>query len=378
MLKDIVSFVKQKDFKLIKELGRGGLGKTVLLFDSEMAEQFVCKKYAPYDDAIKDDYYEYFKNEIKVMYRVNHPNVVRIFNYYLYPEFKTGYILMEFIEGKNISEYLIENPSKIDYVFQQVIEAFQYLESNHILHRDIRNENLLISVDGQAKVIDFGFGKQIYSESDKGKSISLNWWCEVPRDFDTGIYDSKTEIYFVGKLFEAILSEAVNEPFSFPFSYRHILERMVRLAPSERAQSFGEIKGQLIEQSTSFDEMFSFDERKAYKSFADSLISAIASIDEAAKYNNDMTRAVASLEQLYKTNVLEDEIHNTNDLIRIFVSGSFRFYNKPILSTYVLRDIIQILKKSNSEKRDIFLLNIQNRLNRIHRTSAPNADDIPF
>ena len=69
---------------MLKELGRGGLGKTVLILDPEMGEQFVCKKYAPYDDALKDEYYSYFKNEIKVMFQVNHPNIVRIFNYYLY------------------------------------------------------------------------------------------------------------------------------------------------------------------------------------------------------------------------------------------------------------------------------------------------------
>lgn len=160
MKKDIISFVKQKDFKFLKELGHGGLGKTVLLLDPEMAEQFVCKKYAPYDPSLQNEYYDYFKNEIKVMYQLNHPNIVRIFNYYLYPELKTGYILMEFIDGQQIAKYLLANPSRFDDVFHQTINAFQYLETNAILHRDIRQENILVSSEGNVKVIDFGFGKK--------------------------------------------------------------------------------------------------------------------------------------------------------------------------------------------------------------------------
>lgn len=378
MAKDVISFVRQKDFRLLKELGQGGLGKTVLLLDSEMAEQFVCKKYAPYDPAIQDEYYDYFKNEIKVMYQVNHPNIVRIFNYYLYPEFKTGYILMEYIDGSQIGEFLQSNPSRFDYVFQQTIEAFQYLEANTILHRDIRKENIMVSVDGTVKIIDFGFGKRIFGEEDKGKSISLNWWCEKPRDFESNIYDSTTEVYFVGKLFEYILADGFDQPFEYQFSYRHIFEKMVRINPTERIRSFADVKSALLEQTVSFDELFSWEERQTYKNFADGLLKSIASFDEGSKYQSDMARIITNLEQLYKENVLEEEVQNTNILVRAFVSGSFQFYNKPVLSTYALRDMVKILKTAGTEKREIFLLNIQNRLNRVARTQPEEKDDIPF
>ena len=90
-MKQIIKFIKQKDYKYIKELGQGGLGRTILILDSELDEQFVCKKYSPYNLDIKGEYYQYFKNEIKVMYHVNNINIVRIYNYYLYPEKNTGY-----------------------------------------------------------------------------------------------------------------------------------------------------------------------------------------------------------------------------------------------------------------------------------------------
>lgn len=377
MEKEIVSFIRRKDYKLVKELGRGGLGKTFLLLDQEMAEQFVCKKYSPYYEGIKDQYYEYFKNEIKVMFQVNHPNIVRIFNYYLYPEFKTGYILMEYIDGESIYEYLKANQSQIDYIFEQTIDAFLYLENHQILHRDIRRENILITNDGQVKVIDFGFGKKVYAEDDTHKSISLNWWCEIPNDFNENQYDHCTELYFIGKLFERIILDGVEDWTFFSFKYKAILERMVKVDPHERFNSFSEVKERIIEYTNSFDDLFSYEEKEIYKTFAEYLTKSLESIDEDAKYNTEHSRIVAELESIYKANVLEDEVQNTRDVIRIFINGSYRFYNSPIFSCHNLRDILQLLNKSGPEKATILLLNIQNRLNQVKRTVNFDAD-IPF
>lgn len=378
MNKDVITFIKQKDFKFIKELGQGGLGKTVLVLDQEMAEQFVCKKYSPYDDSIKDEYYSYFKNEIKMMFQVNHQNVVRIFNYYLYPEYKTGYILMEYVDGNCIYDFLKENPAKIDYVFEQIIDAFLYLENHQILHRDIRSENILVNTEGQVKVIDFGFGKKIEVAEDAQKSISLNWWCEKPNDFLAGAYNHCTELYFIGKLFERILTDGIEDGIYFEFKYKVILENMVKIEPSDRYISFTQIKEHLIEYGTSFDELFTSQERRSYKAFAEKLISSLASIDENAKYITDVSRVISDLENAYKINVLEDEVQNTNGIIGAFLSGSYRFYNKPIFGCYVLRDFLQLLKRAGQEKKAIIMLNIQNRLNQVKRTEKAGYDDIPF
>ena len=378
MKKDIVSFIRQKDFKMLKELGRGGLGKTVLVLDPEMGEEFVCKKYSPYDDALKEEYYSYFKNEIKVMFQVNHPNIVRIFNYYLYPEFKTGYILMEFIDGKNIYDFLKSSPEQIDYVFEQVIDSFLYLENHQILHRDIRRENILISSDGQVKVIDFGFGKKIVVEGDKKKSISLNWWCDIPNDFLSGQYDHQTEIYFIGKLFESILIDGDEDWVFFEFKYKSILEKMTKIEPNHRFKSFSEVKENIVEHITSFDNLFTHQEKKTYKSFVESLVASLSEIDESTKYHTEISKIIAALENVYKANVLEDEVQNTNGILRAFLNGSYKYYNKPIFSCATLRDFLQILKMSGTEKSSILILNIQNRLNQIKGSSSVPDVYYPF
>src|SRR5690606_22854966 len=144
----------------------------------------------------KETYFKYFIDEIKLLHKVYHKNIVRVFNYYLYPEQVTGYILMEFIKGYKIDEYVSVNPDKLNNLFVQTIEGFAYLEENNILHRDIRPDNILVTNDGVTKIIAFGFGKTVDCDN-SDNSISLNWRYAKPDEFAQKIYDTKTEIYFV-------------------------------------------------------------------------------------------------------------------------------------------------------------------------------------
>ena len=70
-----------------------------------------------------------------------------------------------------------------------------------------RADIIRIDEDGNLKIIDFGFGKNITSSNDFEKSVSLNWWCELPEEFKIHRYDFQTEVYFVGKLFEKIIEK---------------------------------------------------------------------------------------------------------------------------------------------------------------------------
>lgn len=104
---DPIIFLRRKDYEVLNpNLGNGSFGKTILLRDNLIDELFVCKKYDPSDEEDKNRFYETFVNEIKIMHKLYHENTVRIYNYYLYPDSYTGYILMEYIEGTNIADYL--------------------------------------------------------------------------------------------------------------------------------------------------------------------------------------------------------------------------------------------------------------------------------
>ena len=192
MKSKLIEFIRKKDYKLVKEIGQGGTGRTVLLKDEQIGEHFVCKKYSPYYEDDKDVYFKNFVDEIKLLHLIYHRNVVRVFNYHLYPDQVTGYILMEYIKGVDIESYLKVNPDKINNIFTQAIEGFKYLEQNEILHRDIRPLNVLVSSDDTVKIIDFGFGKKIEFGDSFKKTISLNWLYSVPDEFNRKVYDFKT------------------------------------------------------------------------------------------------------------------------------------------------------------------------------------------
>jgi eukaryotic-like serine/threonine-protein kinase len=174
MSKETIQFLRQKDFRYIMDIGQGGTGKTILLKDETIDEVFVCKKYSPYYEEDSDKYYSNFLSEIKILHTLFHNNIVRVFNYYLYPDKKTGYILMDYIKGDTISNFIVANPDRINDIFSQIMSGFLYLEENEILHRDIRPENILVTESGIVKIIDFGFGKQIVFKEDYDKSISLS------------------------------------------------------------------------------------------------------------------------------------------------------------------------------------------------------------
>ena len=83
MENNIIKFLKSKDYIAIRDIGQGGTGKTKLIKDETINEIFVCKKYSTYYPEHQPIYYENFVNEIKILYKINHPNIVRVFSYYL-------------------------------------------------------------------------------------------------------------------------------------------------------------------------------------------------------------------------------------------------------------------------------------------------------
>lgn len=374
MENEIIKFIRQKDYKFIKEIGQGGFAKTVLLEDETIDSLFVCKKYAPYYAELQEDFFKNFIQEIKLLHLVSHVNIVRVFNYYLYPEKFTGYILMEYIEGNNIENFLHDRPEAINEIFIQVIEGFRYLESAEILHRDIRPQNILVNFNEKAKIIDFGFGKKAVFSKDFNKSISLNWWCETPNDFSENIYNHSTEIYFVGKLFEKAIVDNDIEVFG----YKEILNQMIKFDKKDRIESFNDINRAILNQeNVTID--FDKSEKETYRWFADDLVQIFSKIDSDCQYVMDIDRIIGKLENIYKKNLLEEYIQNYVELSSCFVSSAYRYKKNRKIYVSILKDFIDLLKKNPKEKQRIIINNLHNRIDAIERYSyVPPSDDIPF
>lgn len=375
MENQIVKFIRRKDFELVEELGRGACGRTVLLDDPIIGERFVCKKYAPIYEELTDELYGNFVEEIKLLHLLNHPNIVRVFNYYLYPEEKTGYILMEYILGDDIEDYLKSHPENINNIFTQAIEAFFHLEASDILHRDIRPMNILVSSEGKVKIIDFGFGKKITESKNFDKSISLNWWCEPPNEFKENIYNHTTEVYFVGKLFENIIIDNQIEQFS----YKNLVSRMVARDPEKRISLFSDVRNEIL--SGAFADI-GFDpfELDAYRNFADQLTMVISRLERSSKYIESPSDILRKLEESYKSIMLEEYVPTNSVVLRAFLSGAYYCSNIRHFEVATVRKFLELLRNASSAKRNIIVANLRTRMDALERyeESINYDDDVPF
>lgn len=376
MSDNVIEFVRKRNYVLVKELGQGACGKTVLLRDEVIDEHFVCKKYSPYYKEHKKEFFDNFLREIRLLHDVYHPNIVRVFNYHLYPEKLTGYIVMEYIDGSDVDEYVESNPGKLIDVFSQVVKGFGHLESRNILHRDIRPMNIMVTSDGVVKIIDLGFGKKIEIDDDFDKSISLNWWCDPPNEFLEKNYDFATEVYFVGKLFEKVVQDLGVDDFQ----YKTILRKMCQVDPRNRFGSFLDVEREMLSNKLT-EIVFFGNELTSYRDFANAITQHVVEIENGAKYVDDHERLVGKLESAYRNFMLEDEVPDCVHVLRCFLSGGFR-YRKNGFDVSCVKNFISLMKSSGDEKRRIILANIQSRLDAVDRYDPSKVDgfddDIPF
>lgn len=131
---DVVEFNQSKYFKFIREIGSGGTGVANLFKDETTNTLFAIKKYQPIGPNIeyREDFYHRFVEEIKILFNLSHPNIVRVYNYYLYPNYLLGYLQMEYIEGVSIDVYAKNNNIDLNRLFRSAINSFECLEKNNI------------------------------------------------------------------------------------------------------------------------------------------------------------------------------------------------------------------------------------------------------
>lgn len=195
---NIRKFLREKDYIIGDILGTGACGETRKIYDSVLNLYFVCKKFSPKNSNLKDNLFSRFIRETKILMLLNHKNIVRIYDYYIYSKMKAGFIIMEYIKGDTIDKYIMKKPEQINNIFSQVIDAFVYLEENKIFHRDIRPENILVDENDIVKIIDFGFSEQKYNSSDSMsttiQSNTKTWYFNLPEELDTQIDSDKVYV----------------------------------------------------------------------------------------------------------------------------------------------------------------------------------------
>ncbi|MBK7393014.1 MAG: protein kinase [Chloracidobacterium sp.] len=367
---DILEFTKTQPFTFERFLDKGATGRTALIRDELLDLPFVCKKYEVDDVLRRREYYDRFCDEVKLLYTAFHPNVVRIFSSYLFPTARRGYILMEYIDGTDLIDYLRGNPSRASSLFVQALAGFAHLEEKNILHRDIRPSNVMITNDGILKIIDFGFGKHIDSTTGFGKSITLNWAASEPAEFENGEYDFCTECYFVGKLFDKAVKETKAD-----FEYSGLLRKMTEHEPADRVKSFAEAR-KLLRTELSVNTVLGEDARLLYKPVAEYFTGVLSKLTYPVKYVENPDKVLASLKSVLQDSLFETVLLNHVAMIRVFIHSPAYFWTDRVqLSTSALEQFANMFENQSDEMKKIILSNLWTRFDKVPRQ---DPDDIPF
>lgn len=383
---DIVEFSRKKDYVMVNNnLGGGSFGKTVLLKDEYIDELFVAKKYDPQKGVDKTQFYKKFLEEIKILYKLNHKNIVRIYNYYVYEEGYTGYILMEYIDGDNIEDFITGfNPflatTSLDDIFSQLIDAFCYLESHGIVHRDIREGNILIDKFGTVKVIDFGIGKIFSSYTDSADDsdslismINRDNSDTLPQEYYERKYTSLTDMFYLAELYNRLISNAKN--FSkTDFSYHGIIEKMMEKNPENRFRSFAAVR-EAIDKHDFSNMNISDEDKQIYRKFTQSVYDSISIYNSTPKFITDVSVFIARLERALNLNLFEDTIQNNADVITSIIESDFTVNQKRIISRESAEEFFKWFSKSTPQSQVLILNNFISKLLTIQ---VAETDEYPF
>ncbi len=146
-------------YKIERELGRGGMGVVYLAHDPRL-DRAVAIKALP-DDLISDPArLARFEREARLLASLSHPNIAGVYG--LEEQAGARYLIMEFVEGEDLSARIARGPMPLDEALPAAIQIAAALEAAHdkgVIHRDLKPANIKLTPDGRVKVLDFGLAK---------------------------------------------------------------------------------------------------------------------------------------------------------------------------------------------------------------------------
>jgi serine/threonine protein kinase/tetratricopeptide (TPR) repeat protein len=150
-----------KHYLILDKIGQGGMGEVYKAEDKKLG-RFVAIKLLPEDAAKNEQARQRFLQEARSASVLNHPNIVTIYS--IDDHEGLDFIVMEYVEGKTLRAMIEQGALAVSHLLDlamQLADALAVAHSAGIIHRDIKSENVLLTVRGQAKVLDFGLAKVV-------------------------------------------------------------------------------------------------------------------------------------------------------------------------------------------------------------------------
>jgi serine/threonine protein kinase/Flp pilus assembly protein TadD len=151
-------------YKILEELGRGGMGVVYKAEDTQLRRTVALKFLSP-DSPVIPSREERFAQEAQTASALNHPNICTI--YEVGEAEGNSYIAMEYVDGRPLDRMISSGGLPPDDVLRfgtQIVEGFEHAHGRGIIHRDLKAANVMITPAGRVKILDFGLAKRLISE----------------------------------------------------------------------------------------------------------------------------------------------------------------------------------------------------------------------
>uniref|UniRef100_G3NLP6 MAP/microtubule affinity-regulating kinase 3 n=1 Tax=Gasterosteus aculeatus aculeatus TaxID=481459 RepID=G3NLP6_GASAC len=238
---------------LLKTIGKGNFAKVKLarhiLTGREVAIKIIDKT------QLNPNSLQKLFREVRIMKILNHPNIVKLFE--VIETERTLYLVMEYASGGEVFDYLVAHgrmkEKEARSKFRQIVSAVQYCHQKHIVHRDLKAENLLLDADMNIKIADFGFSNE-FTMGNKLDTFCGSPPYAAPELFQGKKYDGpEVDVWSLGvilytlvsgslpfdgqnlkELRERVLRGKYRIPFYMSTDCENLLKRFLVLNPSKR------------------------------------------------------------------------------------------------------------------------------------------------
>ena len=223
-------------YEIRRELGQGAMGVVYEGFDPMIGRRVALKtvRRDQLDRAEVDEILARFKREAQAAGRLNHPNIVAIYEYG--EEAGTAFIAMEFIEGRELKAPFDANERfpmpEIVRIMTQLLDALDYSHKNGVVHRDVKPSNIILLKDGTVKVADFGIARIESSTLTQAGSVLGTPSYMSPEQFMGQTVDGRSDLFSAGVILYQFLTG--EKPFTGALTtIMHKVLREEPTAPSE-------------------------------------------------------------------------------------------------------------------------------------------------
>lgn len=197
------------NYTILSFIGKGGMGSVYLAEHKYIKQQKVAIKVIN-ADMVNDFTRSRLQQEAEALARLNHPNIVHFLDYHI-DENGNIYLIEEYAEGVSLEKYINEInglivEDRICTLFEPILDAMSYAHKMHVLHRDLKPTNIIITADSTPKILDFGIATLMREDAQEDGMIIGTPSYMSPEQVKGEKLDEKSDIYSLGVVLYQMLT----------------------------------------------------------------------------------------------------------------------------------------------------------------------------